>query len=259
MVGLVLVYANVLAINVLSTARQFIAHTRDRIELREQGEIIRLLREFEASGSGGLWELDSDLCIVKMSTELLQSIGRNNEDEVIGRHYSWLLDPAGQIVGLSTGMRSLFHDLEHGVQFRDRAIPSADRKRWWSLSGKPILDERGLLLGWRGVASDITDARLSGDDAVRAARTDPLTGLANRLLVRELLEEAVMRQSEELGQCALLLLFGMAPSIATTSRALRTRSSRTSRRAFRSERPRCMWAQPSASPYAPPTDRARSS
>jgi diguanylate cyclase (GGDEF)-like protein len=206
MVGLVLVYANVLAINVLSTARQFIAHTRDRIELREQGEIIRLLREFEASGSGGLWELDSDLCIVKMSTELLQSIGRNNEDEVIGRHYSWLLDPAGQIVGLSTGMRSLFHDLEHGVQFRDRAIPSADRKRWWSLSGKPILDERGLLLGWRGVASDITDARLSGDDAVRAARTDPLTGLANRLLVRELLEEAVMRQSEELGQCALLLV-----------------------------------------------------
>jgi diguanylate cyclase (GGDEF)-like protein len=63
-----------------------------------------------------------------------------------------------------------------------------------------------LLLGWRGVASDITDARLSGDDAVRAARTDPLTGLANRLLVRELLEEAVMRQSEELGQCALLLV-----------------------------------------------------
>ena len=206
MLGLVIAYALVLAINVLSTARQFIDHTRDRIELREQGEIITLLREFEASGSGGLWELDGDLKIVKMSGELLRSIGRKNEDEVLGRHYSWLLDPAGQIAQLSTGMRSLFHDLEEGVQFRDRAIPSADRKSWWSLSGKPIRDEKDRLVGWRGVASDITDARLSGDDAVRAARTDPLTKLANRLLVRELLEEAVMRQSESLGECALLLV-----------------------------------------------------
>ncbi len=205
MFGLVLVYAGVLAINVLSTARQFIAHSRDRIELREQGEIIKLLREFEASGSGGLWELDSDLNFVKLSPELLASINLS-EDQVLGRHYSWLLDPGGQIAGLSSGMRSLFKDLEQGAPFRDRAVPSTDRRRWWSLSGKPIYDDRGALVGWRGVASDITGARLSGDDAVRAARTDPLTGLANRLLVRELIEEAGMRQWEGHCHCALLLV-----------------------------------------------------
>ena len=66
-----IVYSGVLIINVLATARQFIAHSRDRIELREQGEIIKLLREFEASGSGGLWELDGDLCFAKISSELL--------------------------------------------------------------------------------------------------------------------------------------------------------------------------------------------
>ena len=194
-----------LALNVLSSARQFIAHARDRIELKEQSEIIALLREFEASGSGGLWELDGKLCFVKMSPELLASIGMS-EARVIGRHCHGLLDPGGQIAGLSTGMRNLFSDLKEGMAFRDRAIPSMDRKRWWSLSGKPILDERGLLVGWRGVASDITESRLSGDDSVRAARTDPLTGLANRLLVRELLEEAVMRQWEGQGDCALLLV-----------------------------------------------------
>ena len=189
MFGLTFVYTGVLALNVLSSARQFISHTRDRIELREQGEIITLLREFEASGSGGLWELDGNLRFVKMSPELLASIGAS-EDRVLGRLCYELLDPGGRIAGLSTGMRSLFSDLSDGVAFRDRAIPTMDRKRWWSLSGKPILDERGLLVGWRGVASDITEARLSGNDSVRAARTDPLTGLANRLLVRELLEEA---------------------------------------------------------------------
>ena len=205
MFGLVIAYSGVLIINVLSTARQFIAHNRDRLELREQGEIIKLLREFEAAGSGGLWELDAEGCFVKMSPELLAANGLT-EGNVIGRHYSWLLDPAGQIAALSTGMRSLFSDLESGTPFRDRAIPSVDRVRWWSLSGKPIHDEKGQPVGWRGVASDITEARLHGNDAVRAARTDPLTGLANRLLVRELLEESVLRQWDKAGGCALLLV-----------------------------------------------------
>jgi diguanylate cyclase (GGDEF)-like protein len=205
MFGLMIAYSAVLMSNVLSTARQFIAHARDRIELREQGEIIKLLRELEATGSGGLWELDGDLRIAKMSAELLAEM-RLREEQVIGVHYKSFLDPGGQIVAVSSGMRSLFEDLDNGTPFRDRAIMSADRLRWWSISAKPIHDEKGQLAGWRGVASDITEARLHGNDAVRAARTDPLTGLANRLLVRELLEEAVLHQWDSRAGCALLLV-----------------------------------------------------
>ena len=192
-----IVYAGVLVINVLSTARQFIAHSRDRIELREQGEIIQLLRELEATGSGGLWELDGDLRVVKMSAELLAAM-RLREEQVIGLP---LPDDCSTRSDRSRRCRAACaacsSDLDSGTPFRDRAILSADRERWWSISGKPIHDEKGELVGWRGVASDITEARLYGDDAVRAARTDPLTGLANRLLVRELLEEAVLRQWED--------------------------------------------------------------
>ncbi|HTG78156.1 MAG TPA: EAL domain-containing protein [Sphingomicrobium sp.] len=205
MFGLVIVYAGVLTINILSTARQFIAHSRDRLELREQGEIIKLLRELETTGSAGLWELDGDLRIANMSGELLTAM-RLREEQVIGLHYKTFLDPLGQIATLSSGMRSLFEDLDSGTPFRDRAILSADRQSWWSISAKPIHDEKGNLVGWRGVASDITEARLFGDDAVRAARTDPLTGLANRLLVRELLEEAALRQWADNSGCALLLV-----------------------------------------------------
>jgi len=205
MFGLVIVYAGVLTINILSTARQFIAHSRDRLELREQGEIIKLLRELETTGSAGLWELDGDLRIANMSGELLTAM-RLREEQVIGLHYKTFLDPLGQIATLSSGMRSLFEDLDSGTPFRDRAILSADRQSWWSISAKPIHDEKDNLVGWRGVASDITEARLFGDDAVRAARTDPLTGLANRLLVRELLEEAALRQWADNSGCALLLV-----------------------------------------------------
>ena len=205
MFGLVMVYSAVLVVNIMSTARQFVAHSRDRIELREQGEIIKLLRELEATGSAGLWELDGDLRIANMSGELLAAM-RLREEQVIGLHYKRFLDPLGQIATLSSGMRSLFEDLDEGTPFRDRAILSADRQSWWSISAKPIHDEKGNLVGWRGVASDITEARLCGDDSVRAARTDPLTGLANRLLVRELLEEAVLRQWGDNSGCALLLV-----------------------------------------------------
>ncbi|MDP9424221.1 MAG: EAL domain-containing protein [Pseudomonadota bacterium] len=205
MFGLMIAYSAVLMVNVLSTARQFVAHARDRIELREQGEIIKLLRELEATGSGGLWELDADLRIAKMSAELLAEM-RLREEQVIGLHYKRFLDPLGQIAAVSSGMRALFEDLDSGTPFRDRAIMSADRERWWSISAKPIHDDKGQLVGWRGVASDITEARLYGNDAVRAARTDPLTGLANRLLVRELLEEAVLHQWGSTAGCALLLV-----------------------------------------------------
>ncbi|MDQ3074612.1 MAG: EAL domain-containing protein [Pseudomonadota bacterium] len=202
---LVFLYASMLCWAVIANARHFIDHVRARFELEERGEIIQLLREFQASGSGGLWELDSDLVVVNLSTELAHAIGRS-VDEVIGMPCAELLDPGHKASQFSTGMRSLFAHLGAGTSFRDLAVPALLTGRWWSLSGKPICDRDGVILGWRGVGSDITDLRLSGDDAVRAARRDPLTGLANRLLVRELLEEALLMQSRRDASCGLLLV-----------------------------------------------------
>lgn len=200
-----LIYAAALAWAITANARRFIAHARSRLELQEKGEIIELLREFEAAGSGGLWELDADLRITHVSEGLGVSMANRPED-VIGMRARDLLDPTGRIVNLSSGMRSLFEALGKGEAFRDIAIPSADSLRWYSLSGKPLRDMQGRIVGWRGVGSDITDLRLKGDDAVRAARTDPLTGIANRLLMRELLEEAMMGEVEGRNGCAMLVV-----------------------------------------------------
>ena len=202
---LALVYAAMLCWAVIANARHFIDHVRARFELEERGEIIQLLREFQASGSGGLWELDSDLTLVNISTELASALG-HGVDEMIGLPCDELLDPGGRASQYSTGMRTLFAHLAAGTPFRDLAVPALRTGRWWSLSGKPMRDEDGNLLGWRGVGSDITELRLSGDDAVRAARRDPLTGLANRLLVRELLEETLLMQWRRETECGLLLV-----------------------------------------------------
>ena len=205
MLFLSLLYAAMLMWAVIANARHFIDHIRVRFELEERGQIIQLLREFEASGSGGLWELDSELVIVNVSGELAHALGRSI-DELIGMPCRELLDPGRKASEFSTGMRSLFQHFEEGIGFRDLAVPGLTTGRWWSLSGKPIRDADGVVLGWRGVGSDITDLRLSGDDAVRAARRDPLTGLANRLLVRELLEECLLMQWREQRDCGLVLV-----------------------------------------------------
>jgi diguanylate cyclase (GGDEF)-like protein len=196
-------YAALMSGAVISHARDFINHVRRRLQLQEQGDLLSLLRELQASGSGGLWELDANLIITNVSFGLAEAIDRPVE-AVVGLSARQLLDPGGHVVALSTGMRRLFDHFENGDEFRDIAFP-AGGGRWWSLSGKPTLDGREIV-GWRGVASEITALRLTGEDAIRAARTDPLTGIANRLLVRELLEEALLGRLLGEAECALLLV-----------------------------------------------------
>ena len=190
---------------VISSARQFVGHLRARIELEEQSQLVNLLREFEASGSDWLWELDGDLRLCYMSKAMAETIGRP-VGELIGHSVFMLLDPTRRIAEVSSGMRAVMDNFRNGIDFRDVAVPTMGGTRWWALSGKRMIDDNGAVIGWRGVGSDITEVRLRGGDATHSARCDPLTGIANRLLVREMVEEALMRQWNGDADCALLLI-----------------------------------------------------
>ncbi len=198
-------FAALLTFTVLWNARQFAGHYSATLELQEKAELIELLREFDASGSEWLWELDPDLTIRRISPGLADAIGRPM-DSIVGQSARNLLDPRRQVASVSAGMQSILDAFEQGRPFRDVAIPARSGKAWWALSGRPVLDDTGQLIGWRGVGSDITASRLNGEDSVTAARHDPLTGLANRLLIRELLEEALLRRRLGKGSCAFMLV-----------------------------------------------------
>jgi diguanylate cyclase (GGDEF)-like protein len=203
--GLMVLFAFAIGGAAVANARRFVSHVRTQIELEEQSALIGLLREFEASGSDWLWQLDRDLKLTYMSRAMADAIGKPLS-RLIGTHARRILDPDGNAVQLSAGMRRLMLHAAERTAFRDVAIPIDHGRRWWSISAKPLIDADGRFQGWRGVGSDITDTRLSGNDAVRAARLDPLTGVANRLLLREQLEEALLRQLGGDGACALLLV-----------------------------------------------------
>jgi diguanylate cyclase (GGDEF)-like protein/PAS domain S-box-containing protein len=205
MVTLELLFACVLSWAMILNASRFISQVRAQLELQEQSELVRLLREFEASGSDWLWEVGPDSRLRYMSAAMAEAFGTPLR-ELIGKPAINILDPDGKASRLSVGMRILEKHARDKTAFKDVAVPIHYGRRWWLLSGKPLIDSSGRFLGWRGVGSDITDLRLAGTDSVRTARLDPLTGVANRLLVREQLEGALLRGLDGGAGCALLLV-----------------------------------------------------
>ena len=161
---------------ILANARMFVRQIAARGELEEQGQLISLLREFQSSGSDWLWELDADLNIRYLSVGMAESIGRPVA-ELIGASARELIDPGNRHSLLSEGTRALFAAIDDGEPFHEIAFPTVNGKRWYCMSGRPVRDEWGVIMGWRGVASDITLQRAGeGTDSIKIARRDPLPG-----------------------------------------------------------------------------------
>ena len=80
-----------------------------------------------------------------------------------------------------------------GQGFRQRGIPvrAGGAQRWWALTARPLIDEAGQPEGWRGVITDITTEHDAHERALQMATVDSLTGLANRMQLRDRLQAAL--------------------------------------------------------------------
>ncbi|PXW96181.1 PAS domain S-box-containing protein/diguanylate cyclase (GGDEF)-like protein [Sphaerotilus hippei] len=172
-------------------------HARMNAEVRadHQNQLIGLLlRDFEEQGSDLLWEIDASGRLCHVSEQLAVSLGSKAE-LLNGRS---LLAMLGE---LQTDLReadresahTLHQRLTEGQPFRDVMLPMkvGGQQRWWSVTAKPVVDERGTALGWRGVARDVTQARMADRRLAWLAHYDTLTGLTNRAHFRVLLEQAL--------------------------------------------------------------------
>ncbi|MCQ4504151.1 hypothetical protein NON27_28615, partial [Vibrio parahaemolyticus] len=81
--------------------------------------------------------------------------------------------------------RTLAFHLSSRTAFADYMICGAGdapevAERWWSMSGRPMIDDLGRFGGFIGSGSDLTEKRRSDAEITRLALFDSLTGLANR-------------------------------------------------------------------------------
>ena len=181
---------------------------RTQIENAESTEVIGLLlNEFEAHGSDWLIEVDAEARLTHVSQRLCEVAGRPR-DALLGLPLIGLLGPDRRDPAVRGAVRTLGRYFTKRTAFRDVVVPVAvlGELRWWSLNGTPKLNGDGSFGGFRGVGCDVTEARRASDRIAELARFDPLTGLANRALIRSGVGEALDRAARGQGECGLLFI-----------------------------------------------------
>ena len=208
--GLMVVYAATMWGIVLTSARLFMSRLRAEAESDRQKQLVDLLlRDFEEHASDWLWEIAANGHLRHVSSRLAQAFGLPAR-LLLQRSFIELLyglvppnDPDGE-----AALANLTSHLRMGQPFRDLELPVMMNQeiRWWSLTAKPLLDDRGRTSGWRGVGADVTQARKARDDLARLANYDSLTGLANRHRFSAVLNQMSTEGAGRQSPCCLIFL-----------------------------------------------------
>ncbi|MFZ2586676.1 MAG: bifunctional diguanylate cyclase/phosphodiesterase [Alphaproteobacteria bacterium] len=93
--------------------------------------------------------------------------------------------------------------------FHGRDYWSADHhgtRSCWSLSGVPVRDGIGKLVGFRGIARDVSAEKANSDQLYYLVNNDPLTGLTNRSRFVEELARSIRAAKRDKAGGALVLL-----------------------------------------------------
>lgn len=159
-----------------------------------QETIGLLLRDFEEAACDWLWETNQHGHLTHVSKRFAQA-ARADPISLFGSDFAAVLglqepSPIAEPMRRVTDQPNLAHLMLHRLPFRDVEIlfRIGAETEWWSLTGKPKFSIRQEFEGYRGVGSDVTQARQANDRARFLAHYDELTGLANRRLFREVLE-----------------------------------------------------------------------
>ncbi|MBA2467508.1 MAG: EAL domain-containing protein [Sphingomonas sp.] len=189
-------------------AQTIIAAGRKRLNLdAEARKALTFVAEFENSGRGWFWETNPEGTLSYVSQQLADDF-QCEPQALLGRPFADLLSVDSSPVGaIHEERRTLGFHLSARFPFSDVVVrPASDQDVHWSLSGNPIFDERGRFLGFRGIGTDLTEQRRSEQEISRLARFDSLTGLPNRALMRQTLDEALRNASSRHKGCALFLI-----------------------------------------------------
>jgi diguanylate cyclase (GGDEF)-like protein len=191
----------------VASARTVLTNARGRLRLEAQArKALHFVDEFENSGRGWFWETNNLGTLSYVSQQLADDF-KVEPEELLGRQFTDLLSVDVGSTDSLREERTLGFHLSARFPFSDVIVRAAsDEDIHWSLSGNPIFDERGRFLGFRGIGTDLTEQRRSEQEISRLARFDSLTGLPNRALMRQTLDEALRNATNRRKGCTLFLI-----------------------------------------------------
>ena len=188
----------------IAGAQSFLVTGRRRLRLEAQARKAQhFVDEIENSGRGWFWETHYVGMLSYVSRQLAEDF-QCEPEELLGRQFTDLLSVDQDALGES---KTLGFHLSARFPFSDVVVrPASEQDVHWSLSGNPIFDERGRFLGFRGIGTDLTEQRRSEQEITRLARFDSLTGLPNRAMMRQTLDEALRNAAHRQKGCALFMI-----------------------------------------------------
>ena len=184
-----------IARTVFERSRLFVQSFVDSLDLRDQSQVISLLlKEFEENSSDWLFETDAEGCLARVSPRLA-AIAQQPCEQLEGSAFAKLLGPdaADHDRQVDPALATLLRAMGRKRAFRDLILRAfiGGEERWWSLSAKPTYAEDGTFSGYRGVGSDISEARRAKASIERMAKYDALTNLPNRNFLQARLRQAL--------------------------------------------------------------------
>jgi diguanylate cyclase (GGDEF)-like protein/PAS domain S-box-containing protein len=161
-------------------------------------------RDVAEASSDWIWESDAQLQLMYLSSRFSEVTGIAAAS-VLGKSLQDCFSPAGYAEGENPLLcrrfkRSGFRDLQ--CRYRD----ANDGIRNCRLAARPILDSSGRFIGYRGTATDITEEVEAQARARHLALHDSLTGLPNRVLFAERLNQALAARRRQSEPVAVLCL-----------------------------------------------------
>jgi diguanylate cyclase (GGDEF)-like protein len=191
----------------VAAAQTDIAAGRRRLNLdAEARKALTFVDEFENSGRGWFWETNAEGTLSYVSQQLADDF-KCRPAELLGRQFTDLLSVDSNVDGVVEERKTLGFHLSARFPFSDVIVRAgSDQDIHWSLSGNPVFDDRGRFLGFRGIGTDLTEQRRSEQEISRLARFDSLTGLPNRAMMRQTLEEALRNAAHRQKGCSLFLI-----------------------------------------------------
>jgi diguanylate cyclase (GGDEF)-like protein len=219
MVGAALVWFEALALLGALALTMLRLGDFDRRGTAEQAEqagrgrhAARMIAEFEGQGTGWFWETDRHGRITYLSARVAAEIAEHDPPPH-GRLLTEIFRMDGTGNGPGAGPagteRTLAFHLSSRTSFSDYPVCAAGDAagtRWWSINGRPLVDELDRFQGFIGTGADLTELRRSEAEITRLALFDGLTGLANRQRMRQSLDKTLAQATEGHRPAGLMLM-----------------------------------------------------
>jgi diguanylate cyclase (GGDEF)-like protein/PAS domain S-box-containing protein len=188
-------------LKVLTVFRDVTEQRAARAALAEREQRYRDVAEVSAEF---VWETDAAWRFTYLSGRVEAVVGYGPA-ELLGRRPQEFM-PLGEERAVRVWLAQHAPD---GRPFREmvhRSLTKSGRVIWLSVSGVPLRDAEGRLVGYRGTAADVTPRKQAEERVEYLATRDPLTGLPNRVLLADRGSQAILQAARSRSQLALLCI-----------------------------------------------------